>query len=74
MSQSEVLEILKKHRKPVSRRQIAEELKDDPIKISKSLAKLLLAKEIKCIELDRYQTAKILKLKRVHRRTRFYYL
>ncbi len=74
MSQSEVLEILKKHSKPVSRRQIADELKDDPIKISKALARLLIAKEIKCIEMDRYQTAKILGLKKIHRRTRFYYL
>ena len=46
MGQSEVLEILKKHKEPISRRQIAEELKDNPIKISKALAKLLLVKEI----------------------------
>lgn len=74
MSQEEVLEILRKHKKPISRRQIAIELKDDPIKISKALAKLLLSREVKCIELDRYQTAKIFGLKHPLRRTRFYYL
>lgn len=74
MGQEEVLEVLRKHDKPISRRQIAEELNDDPIKISKALAKLLVVKEIKCIEMDRYQTAKMLGVKRIHRRTRFYYL
>lgn len=69
-----MLEVLRKHDKPISRRQIAEELNDDPIKISKALAKLLVVKEIKCIEMDRYQTAKMLGVKRIHRRTRFYYL
>lgn len=58
----------------MSRNQIAEEVNDNPINISKVLRKLLKYKEIKCIELDRYQSGKLLNWEVPIRRTRFYYI
>ena len=74
MGQGEVLEVLEKYKEPISRKEIAEELDCDPVKVSKALALLLTSGDIKCIELDRYQTAKRLGLKSPRRRTRFYYI
>lgn len=73
MGQSEVMDVLEKYDKPITCRQIAKDLDVEPTKVFKTLAKLLKLKDIKCIEMDRYQTAKMLGLK-IHRRTRFYYL
>ena len=58
----------------MSNTQIAEEVKDKPVNTSKVLRILLKHKEVKCIELDRYQAAKLLKWKVPIRRTRFYYI
>ena len=58
----------------MSNTQIAEEVKDKPVNTSKVLRILLKHKEVKCIELDRYQAAKLLKWKVPIRRTRFYYV
>ena len=58
----------------MSRDQIAEEIKDKPVNISKVLKILLKHQEIKCIEVDRYQAAKLLNWKIPIRRTRFYYV
>ncbi len=74
MSQEEVISILEKHKEPISRAQIAKELNDDPVKISKALARLIYCGEVKCIELDRYKAAELLGLKHPRRRTRFYYI
>ncbi len=74
MGQAEIIECLQKHDKPISRRQIAKEINYDPVQVSHLVSKLLKRKEIKCIELDRIQAGKMLKLKRAFRRTRFYYI
>lgn len=73
MGQSEVLEVIKKHEKPISRREIAEKLDYDPVKVSHLINKLLKGKEIKCIEVDRFQASKMLGRSTPFRRMRFYY-
>lgn len=74
MGQDEVIDFLEKSEKPVCRRQIAEALKESPIKISHIVQRLIQTNQIKCVEFDRRQTAKALGLDRPLRRTRFYYL
>ncbi len=74
MGQAEILEVLEKNKKPMSRTQIAKEIKKDPIPVSKSIRKLLKNNEVKCIELDRHQAAKYLNMNRPFRRMRFYYV
>lgn len=53
MSQSDVLEVLEKYKKPLSRTEIANILGYEPYKISVSINKLLKIGEITCIELRR---------------------
>lgn len=65
---------MEKSQVPMSNVQIAKEVNDKPINTSKILRILLKHNEIKCIELDRHQTAKLLKWKVPIRRTRFYYV
>ena len=74
IGQAEVVKCLEKHDKPISRKQIAEELGYDVIKVSHTVKKLLDNDDIKCIELDRIQAGEMLKLGRPFRRTRFYYI
>ncbi len=74
MGQADILKVLEKTDKPMSNTQIAKEVKDKPENTSKVLRTLLKHKEVKCIELDRYQAAKLLKWKVPIRRTRFYYV
>lgn len=74
MGQDEILDCLKKYKKPVSRRQIAEDLDWDPVKVSHLIKKLLKQNSVKCVEYDRIQSGKLLGLNRAFRRTRFYYL
>lgn len=74
MGQAEIVECLEKHKEPIARRQIAKEIGYDPVKVSHLLKKLLNTGDIKCIELDRVQSAKLLGLKNPFRRTRFYYI
>ncbi len=73
IGQKDVLKVLEKSDKPLNRTQIAKELNDDPRTISKVIRVLLKHKEINCIELDRYQSAKLLEWKVPIRRSRFYY-
>lgn len=42
--------------------------------VSKNIKTLLKFKEIKCIEMDRYKSAKLMKSDKIRRRTRFYYV
>ena len=74
MGQADILKVLEKTDKPMSNTQIAKEVKDKPENTSKVLRTLLKHREVKCIELDRYQAAKLLKWKVPIRRTRFYYV
>lgn len=55
MGQEEVIEYLKKERKPLSRKEIADGLKENVNKISHILNSLLKWEEIKCIEIDRLE-------------------
>lgn len=71
MGQQEVLNTLGKFNKPVSRGEIAKELEEQPCKISKILLKLLIQKEIKCIEINKDQANK---LYHCRRRIRLYYI
>ncbi len=73
MGQAEVMQVLENHDKPLSVSQIAEEVGDLPYRVNKTLSKLLKHNEVKCIEYDRFKSAKLLN-KRLHRRMRFYYV
>ena len=54
MVQGEVIECLEKSKVPMSRTQIAEAIKDDPIKVSHALRQLVKWKEVKCMEINRH--------------------
>lgn len=71
MGQSEILELLEKAKKPMSRGQIAEALKMDKARVSHSISKLLKYREIKCNEID---CEEAMKFYGCHRRMRIYYL
>lgn len=73
MGQKEVMDVLKESKTPLSRSQIAELLDSQPIKVSITLRTLLKYKDIECVELDRFQAAKVLGWKVPIRRVRFYY-
>lgn len=74
LGQGEIIKCLEKHKAPISRREIAEEIGDDVVKVSHLIRKLMDKKEVKCIEVDRVQAGKMLGLKSPFRRTRFYYV
>lgn len=71
ISQTEVIEILEKADKPLSRTEIAEQLMEDVVKISHCLKRMLKYDEIKCIEINRKQAMKLYGCKR---RMRIYYI
>lgn len=73
MSQYEVYEIIRKAKKPICKYQIQQKCELSDIVLNTSLKKLLKHKEIKCIELDRYQAAKQTG-RDVRRRMRFFYI
>lgn len=52
MGQEEVIDYLKKCKEPKTRSEIAEELSENPNKISVILAKLMKWEEVKCIEIN----------------------
>ena len=74
IGQQEIIEILEKHNKPISRREIAEELNIPAQIVSRHIQKLLLHNEIKCIEIDRNQARAYFKERLPSRRMRLYYL
>jgi len=74
MSQEEVLGLLEKEKKPLSRSQIAEILQIDVCIASKTIKKLLIHNDIKCVEIDRVKAKEIFKNKRICRRMRLYYV
>ncbi len=69
-----MIEVLEKAAVPLNRTQIAEKLNNTPVAVSKMIGNLLKHGDIKCIELDRYQSAKLLGWKIPARRSRFYYI
>jgi len=74
MGQFEIIEVLKKHKKPISRREIAIELNISGCNVSHQLKKLLYHNEIKCIEINRNQAKEYFKENVPSRRMRLYYL
>jgi len=77
MGQQEVIDFLMEQDKPVSRGQISNGMDLEPTYVSHILNKLLKWKEIECIEVNRNQAIKLLKLKSPFkgvRRRRFYYI
>lgn len=71
MGQQEVIEILQKAKKPLSRTEIAERLNETAIKISILIRRMLKYGEVKCIEINRKQALKYYNCKR---RMRIYYV
>jgi len=71
MGQAEIIDLLKEMRKPVSRREIAIALGEDPNKVSVHLKKLITFKEVNWIEIDRKVA-----MKKYHcsRRMKLYYI
>lgn len=74
IGQSEIIEVLKKHNKPISRREIAIELNITGCNVSHHIQKLLYHNEIKCIEIDRNQAREYFKERLPSRRMKLYYL
>jgi hypothetical protein len=73
LGQAEILKYLEKCEKPQTRKQIADGLKEDPIKVSHCLRLLLKWKEIKFIEYDQEEAQKLVAYV-LTRRTRFYFI
>jgi len=71
MSQQEVIDVLRKSEKPLSRTEIAKELNLSVIGVSHSLMRLVKGRDIKVIEIDRHQALKNYHCKR---RMRLYYV
>jgi repressor of nif and glnA expression len=71
MGQEEILQVLEKNKKPMSRGQIANELSFDKVAVSHSICKLLKSKEIKCQEISCEQA---MKYYGCHRRMLIYYV
>lgn len=71
MSQSDVLLVLKKHKKPLSAAEIAIELKDQKSHVGHCIKGLIKSREINIIEINREQAMKFYHSKR---RMRLYYV
>lgn len=71
MSQSDILDVLERVKRPLSRGEIANELKDDGTHVSHSIARLIKGHCIKILEIDRNEALKRFKCKR---RMRLYYV
>lgn len=71
MSQVEIIEVLEKFKKPMSRTEIAKVLEEDVVRVSHSIARLIKGKEIKIIEINREQALATYHCKR---RMRLYYV
>lgn len=74
MTQTDVLKVLEKSITPLNRGQIAERGNLNPTLVSHTITRLLKAKDICCIEVDRNEAAKLLNSKSPLRRMRFYYI
>lgn len=70
MTQEDIINVLKKNKKPMSRGEIAKELKQAGSLISHSIKRLINARDIKIVELNRYQAMELYHCKR---RMRIYY-
>ena len=73
MSQQEIMELLEKEKRPLSRREIAEKLESDPNKISELLRKLLCSNSINCTEIDRHEAKRLYKDSAPLRKLKLYF-
>jgi hypothetical protein len=71
MSQVDVIEVLEKYKKPLSRTDIAKILNESVILVSHAIARLIKGREIKIIEIDRNEAMRLYHCKR---RMRLYYI
>ena len=75
MSQQDVLKVLEKEKKPLSRSEIAEKLNQSVILVSSNIRELLKNRDIKAIEIDRHQAKEHFQgTKSIKRRMRLYYI
>ncbi len=72
-----MLSVIEKSDKPLNRTQVAARIPGDSVgkkeKVSMIIRRLLKKDDIKCIEVDRFEAAKLLGFHRPLRRMRFYY-
>lgn len=73
MGQAEVIDFLKKCNKPVTRKDIADGIGFDPIRVSHIIKKLLRWGDIKFVEYSQEEAKKLVEYK-LQRRTKFYFL
>ena len=71
MGQIDIIEVLEKSKKPISRSEIAKILNQDVVRVSHAIARLVKYNDIKVIEIDRNQAMKIYHCKR---RMHIYYI
>jgi hypothetical protein len=55
MSQQDIINVLRKNKRPMSRGEIAKELGHDETLVSHSIKRMVKGRDIKTIELNRYQ-------------------
>jgi hypothetical protein len=70
MSQGDILKVLEKAKRPMSRTEIAKELNSDESLVSHCISRMVKGRDIKVIELDRIQAMEGYHCKR---RMRLYY-
>lgn len=71
MSQADIIFVLEKYKRPMSRTEIAKELEKDLVLIAHNIAACVKSHEVKVIEIDREQAMKVYNCKR---RMRLYYV
>ena len=69
--QEEILKLLQKKGRPLGRTEIAEILQERPQKVSNRIKQMLKSKQIKCLEIDRFEARRRFNSRR---RMRLYYL
>ncbi len=74
MTQTDIINILEKSDVLLNSGQIARKGKISPSLVSHTITRLLKAKDICCIEVDRNEAARLLNSKCPLRRMRFYYI
>ena len=78
ISQEEVLQVLEKHDKPLSCSEISQELcaktPTDRFRINKAIKKLVEHREIRMLEIDRFEAKKRWGEHAPYRRVRLYYI
>lgn len=72
MGQGEIIEVLKKTKRPMSAQEIAEQLKEPTTKICKKINILLKYGEVECIEIDRWKARLLYNNENIKRRMKLY--